>query len=85
MGGVKTMKDMMTVSNQEALESLIDYWTSYSKQHGWEDYTPQTFINDALYSVARAINPEYQFKSGYEKFLQDLASIAIQNKIENTN
>ena len=49
--------------------SMENYWNEYFSQPGYEDYTVKTFIDDALYGLGIAIDPEKYFAAqGYDKF-----------------
>lgn len=51
-----------------AVREMQEYWDGYDKQLGWKDYSFDTWLEDALYGVARAASPDYQFANGFEKF-----------------
>ena len=59
----------MTTPLNKAVKSLQDYWNTYDKQRGYQDYHVETFIDDALYGLGIAIDKsQFQYAGGYEKF-----------------
>ena len=52
-----------------AVAEMQEYWLSYDKQHGWEGYDEITFLNDALYGIARATGEKYRFANGFRKWM----------------
>lgn len=58
---------------KDATQVLTSYWNTYNKQSGYEEYALKTFLDDALYGIGIAINPdEYKWASGFAKFKWDL-------------
>jgi hypothetical protein len=56
-----------------AIKSLTKYMVTYPKQHGYLDYNDETIINDVLYGLGRALDPEkYQFANGFDLFKEVL-------------
>lgn len=57
------------------VKSLTKYMETYDKQHGYENYTDTTFVDDVLYVLGIALQPEkYRYAGGYDefkKFLKD--------------
>ena len=52
-----------------AIEFLKDYYLRYDKQIGYLDYTDKTLIDDALYGLGAALDPnKYKFANGYDEF-----------------
>jgi len=57
------------IDKVKAAESLAEYWGTYAGQHGYADYTDRTFMEDAIYGLGVAINPdEYRFAQGRKRF-----------------
>ena len=55
---------------KRAVEFLKGYFSDYSKQRYYLDYTDDTLIEDTLYALGVALDPEkYRFGPGYRKFL----------------
>lgn len=57
---------------EEAADYLADYWGTYKRQHGYEKYSTDTVIDDAIYGLGVAIDKKYQYANGYEQFKKDL-------------
>lgn len=52
---------------------LQRYMETYDQQHGYENYTDRTLINDVLYGLGVALNPnEHQFANGFDKWKMEL-------------
>lgn len=67
--------------HQKRMKLMVQYLTrymeTYDQQSGYENYSDETFINDVLYGLGVALNPEqHQFADGFqhwkEKLLQHL-------------
>ena len=56
----KRMHDVVTY--------LQDYMRAYTNQRYYFDYSDETFIDDVLYGLGVALNPEYQYGEGFDKF-----------------
>jgi len=73
------------------VRSLNRYMGTYHQQRLYEDYTDKTIIDDVLYGLGIALNPdEYKFASGYDKFkkvlIEHLQSKTIRHiGLTNTN
>lgn len=53
----------------EVAGSLAEYWATYNDQHGVDLYTQGIIIDDALYGLGIAIDPElFKQADGYERF-----------------
>lgn len=64
---------VMAQKPSEAAQKLTDYWATYNNQSGVDDYTLSIFIDDALYGLGIALNPElFNYGNGYEKFKEVL-------------
>lgn len=56
-----------------ATKSLQDYMNTYDQQVEYDKYTDGIFINDVLYGLGIALEPElYRNNSGYEAFKKKL-------------
>jgi len=57
------------------VQYLKRYMETYDSQHGYENYTDTTLINDMLYGLGVAINPEkHQFANGFDLWKKELKS-----------
>ena len=53
----------------KATNSMKDFWNTYDMQPDFENYSAETFINDAIYSIGLAINNrEFHSSNGFDKF-----------------
>ena len=66
------MNVKMDKTMEEAVEILSDYMTTYDKQYGYKDYTPETYINDVLYGLGISMSDNYRNADGFRRFKQDL-------------
>lgn len=58
---------------EAAVASLRSYMSSYNNQAHYEDYTDQTFIDDVLYGLGVALDPEaHRFATGFDRFKAQL-------------
>jgi len=58
---------------EDVAKYLTDYWGTYIEmQVGVRDYTAKTIIEDALYGLGAALNDDYRFAQGFDKFKKDL-------------
>ena len=63
------------------VETMRDYWDSYTDQHGYLAYSDQTFTEDALYVIGIALNPEeHKFAGGYRKFQKKLLEMLLEKE-----
>ena len=54
---------------KRAIEFLKDYYARYDQQFDYLDYSDHTLIDDALYGIGVALEPDkYRFADGYAKF-----------------
>ena len=53
---------------KEIVNKFQKYVETYDKQHGYLDYTDNTFIDDMLYGIGIAISGDYKFAQGFFKF-----------------
>lgn len=54
---------------REAVAYLRRYMDTYHKQHGYEDYRDETFIDDVLYGLGVALQPEkFKYADGFRQF-----------------
>jgi len=59
---------------EAAVEYMQHYWKTYPKQPGYENYSENMFLRDALYGVGVAIdNDKYSMGNGFIVFIKDLA------------
>jgi len=56
----------------ERLIYLRNYVNSYDEQHGYQDYSEKTWINDILYGLGVSLSDEYRLAIGFEKFKERL-------------
>lgn len=60
---------IMTQEPRKVADDLTEYWRTYNQQACVDKYTSITLINDALYGLGIALNPElYRTAVGYEEF-----------------
>lgn len=53
----------------DAVKQMQDYWGTYHKQNGYEGYRTGTLIDDALYGIGIAIDPNrFVYTDGYDRF-----------------
>lgn len=63
----------------DAVEKLQHYWDTYTQQSGYQGYSDQTFIDDALYAIGLAINKDkFQHAQGYDLFKLQLRIYLLQ-------
>jgi hypothetical protein len=54
---------------KQAIESLQKYINTYDQQYRYQYYSDETIINDILYGLGVALEPEkYKFHDGFCKF-----------------
>lgn len=63
--------------SQKRMELMVKYLQryleTYDAQVGYKNYTDQTFIDDVLYGLGVALNPEkHQYSDGYERWKNEL-------------
>ena len=57
----------------DVVHYLQEYWDSYTTQKFYHTYTIATVVDDALYAIGKAINPDkYKNTNGYRQFKKDL-------------
>lgn len=61
------------MKRQERMRLMVQrmqhYWSTYSDQHEYENYSHETFLLDALYGIGLAINRDaYDCAGGFEEF-----------------
>ena len=67
---------------KKAVESLQEYMNTYSNQTGYLDYSDETFINDVLYGIGIALEPEdHQFAQGFRKFLKEKLKKLVDTEV----
>jgi len=53
----------------KAVKRMKKYWNTYDQQVGFEGFSVETFLDDALYAIGIAIDDkEYKYVDGYQKF-----------------
>jgi hypothetical protein len=58
---------------QKAIRFLADYMSTYEAQAGSLNYTDKTLIDDVLYSLGVAFEPEaHKYASGYDVWKEKL-------------
>ena len=58
---------------KKAVEFLQHYMATYDQQQGYENYSVETFVNDVLYGLGEAIDPEgHQYAQGFRVFKEKL-------------
>ena len=79
MSGKKSTKKQKRVI--AAIKYIQHYMNTYDKQLGYADYTDETIINDVLYGLGVALNPEaYQYALGFENFKDKLRKFLKEAK-----
>jgi hypothetical protein len=76
------------MTRQERIRSAVAYlkefMATYDQQHGYADYSDETYIDDVLYGLGVSLSGEYQFAGGFRKFkallLEHLRSSDITNR-----
>lgn len=69
LSAVRVEPVVSRTSMTEAVKILQDYWNTYDKQSGYQNYHLETFIDDALYGLGIAVDKsQFEFAGGYEKF-----------------
>ena len=59
---------------------LQRYIETYDKQYGYQNYTDRTFINDILYGLGVALNPEnHQYANGFDRWKKELIEFLKEN------
>jgi len=53
---------------EDIVEKFQGYMSTYHEQHGYGEYTDETFIEDILYGMGVSIDPKYQFANGLRDF-----------------
>ena len=74
-------ENIVNVPIVDAVKELQEYWNDYSDQLCFEDYRPDTLLDDAIYGIGVAVNPAvYKFSSGFKEFKKDLLKYLIENQ-----
>ena len=67
----------------KATEYLSEYWSTYDRQEGYDEYEFRTFFADALFGLGVAIDRErYTGPDGFESFLDDLQKHLFENQLK---
>jgi hypothetical protein len=53
---------------EKAVAYLTKFMATYDQQHGYQDYSDETYINDVLYGLGVSLSDEYQFAGGFRKW-----------------
>lgn len=75
----------MTKSMKDIVADFEKYVVTYKSQADYENYSYETFINDMVYGIGLAINPEtYMWADGYESFKIDLIEFFRNRQFNHT-
>ena len=55
-------------SMEEIVAELQKYVGTYHKQHGYENYRDEMYIDDILYGLGKSLSEEYEYANGFQKF-----------------
>ena len=66
------MKSIESVDMKNAIEHLKEYVGTYENQGGWEEYRPETYIDDILYGLGTSISDKFKFADGFDRFKEIL-------------
>lgn len=61
-----------TRTMKEVVESFMKYVATYDKQYGYENFHDETFIDDILYGLGRALGEKYEYATGFERFKEEV-------------
>lgn len=62
------------------VDYMVGYMGTYDLQSGYENYRDETFIDDILYGLGVALNPEqHQFADGFRRWKDTLAEYLKNN------
>ncbi len=57
----------------DASARIQNFWLTYSNQEGYQNYSLETFLNDALYGIGLAIDEsKYREAQGFDQFKKEL-------------
>lgn len=66
---------------EKATKALQDYMNTYDKQFGYKEYSEECFINDVLYGLGIALDPEkYRYAGGFDLFKRKLSEFIKENR-----
>lgn len=66
----------------EIVARMQEYWNTYDTQKGYTDYLDKTFIEDALYAIGIAMEPErYKYANGFDRFKEFLRGYLAPRRI----
>jgi hypothetical protein len=55
------------------VEYIQDYMRTYTQQYNYQEYTDETFIQDILYGLGVAINPQdHRWADGFDRWKETL-------------
>ena len=57
-----------TRTMEEVVAKLQGYVATYHKQSGYENYPDSMLIDDVLYGLGQALDDNYQYADGFERF-----------------
>jgi hypothetical protein len=67
---------------KKAVAFLKNYIETYDKQHAYENYSDETYINDILYGLGASLSDDYKWASGFTKFKEFLVKEFITLPID---
>ena len=63
---------MKTIPNQKSMTKSVAYLShymgTYDKQPMFEEYRPETYIDDVLYGLGVSLSDEFKFGGGFDNF-----------------
>lgn len=63
------------------VQFLTRYMETYDKQYNYEGYSDETFIEDILYGLGVALNPqEHRFADGFDRWKEKLIEYLTEDK-----
>lgn len=66
-----------------AVERMQKYWNTYDRQHGYENWDKEMFLNDALYGVGHSMyKHKYRHANGYQKFKDFLGARFFKERLK---
>lgn len=57
---------------KDVVASLQKYVSTYDQQHGYENYSDETFIEDILYGIGKALDEKFEMAPGFQKFKEEV-------------
>lgn len=72
-GAKQMLKRRDSTAMTKAVQSLQNYWNTYTRQTAYEGFSVETLLDDALYGVGVAIDKaQFELADGYELFKEVL-------------